>query len=128
MDKVLDGEILAPEDEAERSDRVRRRFWTTFVRAARYIPFADDVVAAFYCAIDPATPARVRGTLLAALAYFVLPADAIPDIFAGIGFSDDVTVLLAAIAMVGAHITESHREAARRVLSGNDAAGNGRRG
>ena len=93
------------------------KFWATFRKAARYIPFADDLVAAYFCALDPATPHRVRAVLLAALAYFVLPFDAVPDFLAGIGFSDDVTVLVAAIAMVRAHITPAHREAARRALA-----------
>jgi uncharacterized membrane protein YkvA (DUF1232 family) len=122
MDKVLHGEILGPEilasgDEASRSDRVRRKFWSTFRKAARYIPFADDLVAAWFCALDPATPHKVRAVLLAALAYFVLPFDTVPDFVAGIGFSDDIAVLLAAIAMVRAHITPAHREMARRALS-----------
>ena len=116
MTKVLDGEILGPNEDAGREDRVRARFWATFRKAARYIPFAEDLVAAYYCALDPATPGRVRAVLLGALAYFILPLDAIPDFIAGIGFTDDVTVLLAAIAMVGTHITPAHRAAARRAL------------
>ena len=85
MEKVLHGEILGPEvagpDGGEgRAERVRRRFWTTFRKAARYIPFADDLVAAYYCALDPATPHRVRAVLLGALAYFILPFDAVPDL------------------------------------------------
>ncbi len=122
LGKILNGEILGPEilateDEARRSERVKRKFWATFRRAARYVPFADDLVAAYYCALDPATPHRVRATLLAALAYFILPFDALPDILAGIGFSDDITVLVATIAMVRAHITPAHREAARKALA-----------
>ena len=122
MDKVLDGEILgpemlAPEDEATRSERVRRKFWATFRKAAAFIPFAEDLVAAYYCALDPATPHRVRAALLAALAYFVLPFDAVPDFLVGIGFSDDITVLVATIALVRAHITESHRERARAAMA-----------
>ncbi len=123
MDKVLYGEILGPEPEPEaaRAERVRDRFWATLRKAARQMPFADEVVAAYYCALDPATPRRVRATLLAALAYFVLPIDAIPDFIVGIGFGDDVTVLVATIAMVRAHITPGHRDAARRALA--DPAG-----
>lgn len=123
MTKVLHGEILGPEilgpeDEASRSERVRRRFWSTFRKAARYVPFSEDLVAAYYCALDPKTPHRVRAMLLGALAYFILPLDAIPDILAAVGFSDDITVLVATIALVGAHITEGHREKARRALAG----------
>jgi uncharacterized membrane protein YkvA (DUF1232 family) len=116
MRDVKYGEILEPAEEAERAEKVRSRFWSTFRRAARAIPFAEDLVAAYYCALDPATPARVRGILLAALAYFILPFDAIPDMIVGLGFTDDATILLATIGMVRAHITPVHREAARRAL------------
>jgi uncharacterized membrane protein YkvA (DUF1232 family) len=117
MGEVLHGEILGPEDEATRSERVKAKFWKTLKKAARQIPFVDELVAAYYCALDPATPARVRAILLAALAYFVLPFDVVPDILVGVGFADDVSVLVGAIAMVGAHITPAHREAARRALA-----------
>jgi uncharacterized membrane protein YkvA (DUF1232 family) len=55
---------------------------------------------------------------LAALAYFVLPTDMIPDFLIGVGFGDDAAVLLATINMVRSHITPAHREAARRVIDG----------
>ncbi len=120
MSDVKYGEILEPEEETERAERVRGRFWSTFRKAARSIPFAEDLVAAYYCALDPATPARVRGILLAALAYFILPFDAIPDFIVGLGYTDDATILLAAIGLVRAHITPVHREAARRALAGEE--------
>lgn len=126
MSDVKFGEILEPEEEAERAEKVRGKFWSTFRRAARAIPFAEDLVAAYYCALDPAVPARVRGILLAALAYFILPFDAVPDIIAGLGFTDDATILLATIGLVRAHITEVHREAARRALHGETSPGTAR--
>jgi len=111
----LDGEILGPDPQDEA--RVRRKFWTTVKRAARSIPFTEDVVAAYYCALDPATPTRVRAVLIGALGYFVLPFDTVPDMLIGIGFTDDATVLTAAIAMVASHIKDVHRSAARRALT-----------
>lgn len=117
MKQVLFGEILGPEDEAERSERVKRGFFHTLRKAARYIPFAEELVAAYYCAIDPETPHRVRAMLLAALAYFVLPTDTVPDFLVGIGFGDDAAVLLATITLVRSHITPVHMAAARRVLA-----------
>jgi uncharacterized membrane protein YkvA (DUF1232 family) len=114
----LDGEILGPEAVGvEEEERVRRGFWPTLRKAMRQIPFSEDVVAAYYCAIDPAVPWRVRATLLGALAYFVAPVDAVPDVLLGIGFSDDATVLVGAITMVAAHITEEHRKRARDALA-----------
>lgn len=110
----LDPEILGPEE--TREAKVRAGLWATVRRAARAIPFMEDVIAGWYCALDPATPRSVRLTLLAALAYFVAPIDAIPDLLPLIGFGDDAGVLLAALALVGRHITDDHREAARRAL------------
>lgn len=122
MAKVLHGEILGPEEEAKRSERVKRRFFETFRKAARYIPFAEELVAAYYCALDPETPHRVRAVLLAALAYFVLPFDSVPDFLVGVGFGDDAAILLATITLIRAHITPAHLAAARRVLADGEAA------
>jgi uncharacterized membrane protein YkvA (DUF1232 family) len=96
---------------------VQTRFWSVAKRAARRVPFMDEVVAGYYCALDKKTPMRTRGILLAALAYFVLPADSIPDVFVGIGFTDDIAVLTAALAAVRAHVTPAHRKAAREALA-----------
>lgn len=119
------GEILEPGDDDTRhsqEERVRGKFWTTVKKAARQVPFLEDVVAAYYCAFDLNTPHRVRGILLAALAYFVMPLDALPDFLAFVGFSDDVAVLGAALAAIRAHITPAHYEAARLALSEEEPA------
>ena len=52
-------------------------------RVAARIPFAEDLLAAYYCAFDRETPLHVQGTLIGALAYFVLPIDAMPGYHAG---------------------------------------------
>lgn len=120
MDDVKIGEILLPgeEDEQERQQqRVRNRFWPVLKRAFRQVPFSRDLVAAYFCALDRRTPTRVRGILLAALAYFVLPIDGIPDILVGIGFSDDIAVLTAAFAAIRGHIREDHYVSADRALA-----------
>src|ERR1700742_3404465 len=60
--------------------RVTTGFWPKFRKVAAKIPFAGDLLAVWYCARDPATPATAKGLMLAALAYFVMPVDAIPDV------------------------------------------------
>jgi len=105
------GDRLAGEGE------VREKFWRTARKAARQIPFMDEVVAAYYCAMDKQTPLRAKGILLAALGYFVLPVDFVPDFIFGLGFTDDLAVLTAAITAVSAHITPAHRQAARDALA-----------
>lgn len=92
-------------------------FMSRLKRVAKRIPFAEDLLAAWFCTRDPQTPRRVRLTLLAALGYFVLPVDAIPDIMPLIGFTDDAAVIAAAIAAVAGSITPEHREQARQALA-----------
>lgn len=111
---------VGPEEERRREEKVRRGFSATARRAARHLPFIDEVVAGYFCALDERTPARVRGILLAALAYFVVPLDAIPDFILGFGFSDDAAVIATAIAAIRGHITPAHRSAAKTFLEQDD--------
>ncbi|KAB0572465.1 MULTISPECIES: YkvA family protein [Brucella] len=125
MDSVKIDEILEPGDKGDfnnRSERVKKGFWKTARRAGRMVPFMDEVVAAYYCALDQNTPTRVRMTLMAALAYFVLPFDVIPDMLVGIGFTDDIAVLMAALTAVRTHITPAHKIAAREALRDEEEA------
>ena len=96
--------------------RTKRKLIPKLLRVAGRIPFADDLASAYYCAVDAETPIKVKMVLFAALGYFVLPVDAVPDVVTGLGFTDDATVLATALGIVGAHINESHRIAARRLL------------
>lgn len=93
-----------------------KRFWAKLRRGLARIPFAEDLVAAYYCALDRDTPGYVRAVLFGAVAYFVLPTDMVPDFLAGLGFTDDASVIAAAIAAVGSHLEPRHRERARRRL------------
>jgi uncharacterized membrane protein YkvA (DUF1232 family) len=101
---------------AEDPESVRRRFWIKFKRVVAILPFAEDLLAAYYCAFDRRTPRHVQAALLGAIAYFILPFDFIPDMMPVLGFSDDAAVLATAIRLVAAHITPEHREAARAAL------------
>ena len=106
-----------PADElAKDPESVRRRFWTKFKRVMSKLPFAEDLLSAYYCAFDKATPRHVQAVLLGAIAYFILPFDFIPDMLPVLGFTDDAAVLATAIRMVAAHIKPEHRDAARAAL------------
>jgi len=108
--------VAAPPALARNARTARRGFWRKARRLAGRIPFVDDLATAYYCAMDPATPTRVRGVLLAAIAYFVVPTDAVPDFIAAFGFTDDASVAMAAFGLVGAHVRPKHRAEARAAL------------
>src|SRR5690348_17867320 len=101
---------------AQDRESVRRRFWTKLKQVVAKLPFAEDLLAAYYCAFDKQTPRHVQAALLGAIAYFVLPFDFIPDMMPVLGFTDDAAILATAIRMVAAHIKPEHREAARATL------------
>lgn len=63
----------------------------------------------YYAAQAPATPAWAKSVIYGALAYFVLPMDAIPDLLPGVGFTDDLGALAAAIAAVSMYIDDDVR-------------------
>jgi uncharacterized membrane protein YkvA (DUF1232 family) len=96
---------------------LRRSFWRKLKRLAASLPFAEDLLAAHYCAFDRRTPLHVKAALLGAIAYFVLPTDLIPDYIPVIGYTDDAAVLAGAIKLVSSHLTPHHREAALRMLA-----------
>ncbi len=98
-------------------DSVRRRFWIKFKRVVSKLPFAEELLAAYYCAFDKETPRHVQVALLGAIAYFILPFDFIPDVMPVLGFTDDAAVLATAIRMVASHITPDHRAAAKAALA-----------
>lgn len=101
---------------------VRDGFVNKIKAVARHVPFAEDAVAAWFSTRDPATPFKVRATLIGALAYFVMPIDMIPDVILGLGFTDDAAVLLAALKIVGGSISEAHRTRAKRWLQSIDVS------
>ena len=95
---------------------VAKDFWPKIKKSLSHIPFAEEVLAAYYCAFDPATPFKVKGILVAALAYFIMPFDVIPDVILGLGFTDDMAVLYAAMTAIRSHVTQAHRDKAKDTL------------
>ena len=79
---------------ARDEEGIRRDFWAKLKRVGRQIPFAEDIV----------------------IAYFVLPLDAVADFLPVLGFADDAALLAAAISQVAGSITEDHRKRAREAL------------
>jgi uncharacterized membrane protein YkvA (DUF1232 family) len=106
-------EYYVGSDEPHNVEVVRERFAAKAKRCLRRMPLAHETVAMYFCLLDRTTPVWVKATAAAALAYFILPLDAIPDLLPIVGLSDDASVLAAALAAIATHITEEHRTRAR---------------
>src|SRR4051812_18780333 len=93
-------------------------FWETLVKLSGRLgrQLLEKVLVAYYVAVDPMTPAWAKLTLGSALVYVGFPADAIPDITPFVGFSDDATLLVAALASVATCVRVRHIREARRAM------------
>ena len=107
---------LAPRVMRVNEQKVARGFWPKIRRVVSKVPFASEALAVWYCARDDETPVAAKGMMLAALAYFVVPTDAVPDFIAGLGYTDDAAVFAAMMALVGRNLKPRHRLAAREAV------------
>ena len=91
------------------------QFWGKVQRFAKVAGkrVVETALQLYFSAQSPQTPARARSVIYGALAYFILPIDIIPDLLPGVGYTDDLTVLLAAIGIVATHITPEIKHQAR---------------
>ena len=95
---------------------VLRDFWRKLGSFAAQMPFAEDVLTIYYCALDRQTPTYVRVALFGALAYFIDPFDLIPDVLPIIGLTDDAAVIATATKLVWDNIKPEHRDAAKEAM------------
>jgi len=87
-------------------------------KITRYAKVAGEgvtikVLELYYALMSPETPAWAKAVIVAALGYFISPADAIPDVVPAAGYADDLGVLTAALATVATSITEEVKAVAQ---------------
>ena len=80
------------------------------------VSFAVQATAMYYALKDPKTSIKVKVILAAALAYFIMPIDVIPDWILGFGFTDDLAVIVMVLKQLSGSVTEEHYSLARRRL------------
>jgi len=121
MNDVPPGREITPYDPevyAEDRERVETGFWDKVRKTLGRVPFLEEAVGAYFCAIDPDTPIQVKAVIMGALAYFVIPVDMIPDFITTLGYTDDAAVFYAALRVIAPHIKDHHRDRARQTLDG----------
>lgn len=90
------------------------KFKTAAQKAGIIVVYASLVL--FYTLQDAEIPLWAKSTIVGALGYFISPIDAIPDFTPLVGFSDDLGVLILAVAAVAMFINEEAQERARLKL------------
>ena len=89
-------------------------FWSKLNKAAKLAgrEIVEQSLVLYYVGNDPSTPRWAKGVIAAALGYFILPLDAIPDIAPFVGYADDLGAIAAALATVAACISKTHHQKA----------------
>lgn len=77
----------------------------------------EPALKMYYAAMDSDTPTWAKATIIGALGYFISPIDAIPDLVPVVGYSDDLGVLVAALATTATHIKDEHVKKAKETLA-----------
>tara|TARA_B100000212_G_C27335551_1_gene516669 strand:- start:407 stop:775 length:369 start_codon:yes stop_codon:yes gene_type:complete len=85
------------------------------IKAGRTI--AKPALEVLEMAMDPLTPTKVRISLIAALAYLIMPFDLFPDFMPVVGFSDDFVALTAVLSIWSQHMTPSIKIRAEKKLN-----------
>ena len=85
------------------------------IKAGRSI--AKPALEVFEMAIDPFTPTNVRISLVAALAYLIMPLDLFPDFIPLVGFNDDFVALTAVLSIWSKYMTPAIRIRAEEKLN-----------
>ena len=108
-EEIYDAEVLAS---SSLDENIIIKILT---RAGRTI--AKPALEVLEMALDPLTPAQVRISLMAALAYLIMPFDLFPDFMPLVGFSDDFVALTAVLSIWSKYMTPSIRARAERKLN-----------
>ncbi|MCD5406349.1 MAG: DUF1232 domain-containing protein [Desulfotomaculum sp.] len=94
------------DDDQYKNKYSEQKFWlklkTSAQKAGVKVIYAGLLL--YYALKSPQVPTKVKGVILGALGYFILPIDIIPDIVPFAGFTDDLGVLLAALSYLAVYI------------------------
>jgi uncharacterized membrane protein YkvA (DUF1232 family) len=108
--------LYAPRQLALVERVLRRRLWSRLWALAASLPYTQDVIAAYFCAIDRRTPLSIKLALLGALSGFLLPQRLVPKMLRSLVLGGDVAMLLGTLQSFAAQIQPEHRRRARLVL------------
>ena len=108
-EKIYDAEVL------ESSAIDENIIVKVLIKAGRNI--ARTALEVLDMAIDPHTPGHVRVSLMAVLAYLIMPFDLSPDFIPLVGFRDDLFALTVVLSIWSKYMTPAIRIRAERKLN-----------
>jgi len=93
------------EDDVEgEMEFVEDNLWSKLEKGGKKISFARDIVALYNFMKDPIVRWHRKIIVIAALVYFIVPLDTIPDLTPFFGYLDDLGVITALLKYLGSEL------------------------
>lgn len=93
------------EEYKEKEKFVDDNLWGKLEKSGKRISFAKDILALYRYMKDPFVKWYRKAIIVAALIYFIVPIDTIPDLTPFFGYLDDLGVITALLKYLGSELT-----------------------
>ncbi len=97
-------EINSKETFDEATEIVEEKLWVKLEKVGKKISFAKDLVALYKYLLDGSVSWHRKTIVAAALLYFIVPIDTIPDLAPLFGYMDDLGVIMATLKFLGSEL------------------------
>ena len=92
------------EDYKEKEKYVDENLWNKLEKSGKKVSFAKDILALYRYMKDPLVKWYRKAIVVAALVYFIVPIDTIPDMTPLFGYLDDLGVITALLKYLGSEL------------------------
>ena len=108
-----------PDDNAFKAAYSEANFWDKLKHYARNAgkDVVEKALLLYFAAQEEKAPAWAKGTIAAALGYFIVPLDAVVDLTPAVVYADDLGVLVLAVAAVATYINDDVRARTAKKIS-----------
>jgi uncharacterized membrane protein YkvA (DUF1232 family) len=101
------------EEVQKKIDFVDENLWNKLEKSGKKVSFAKDIIALYRYMKDPLVKWYRKAIVIAALVYFIVPIDTIPDITPLFGYLDDLGVITALLKYLGSELMGYYPEGYR---------------
>ena len=102
------------DDVRKKIEYVDEKLWSKLESTGKRISFAKDIIALYSYMKDPFVKWYRKAIVVAALIYFIVPIDTIPDLTPLFGYLDDLGVLTALLKYLGSELIPFYPEGYRK--------------
>jgi uncharacterized membrane protein YkvA (DUF1232 family) len=106
-------ENIDEEEIQKKIEYVDENLWLKLEKSGKRISFAKDILALYQYLKDPFVKWYRKAIVVAALIYFIVPIDTIPDITPFFGYLDDLGVIAALLKYLGSELIPYYPEGYR---------------